>query len=110
MKPIDVTRGKFKISKLTMKQIMEINVKSITFIKMYRISLSLCTHRRHSSIKISNQIGRDGIMFSEAMLRRMKSVLKTLIQMVINNKLGHVKKIKYRYKFVVANHSTTTKI
>jgi hypothetical protein len=36
---------------------------------------SLCIHRRHSSIKISNQDGCGGIMFMEAMLRRIKSVL-----------------------------------
>jgi hypothetical protein len=81
-------------------------VKSFSYVKIYRIGLSLNTNRRNR-IKVCNQIGCNEIEFAETMLRGSQSVLKEIIQMVVNDEFKYFGKIiNHRSRSVITNNGT----
>jgi hypothetical protein len=55
------------------------DVKSITFVKTYTVSLSLSGNGGHIKVNAIKQIRWIGIKFAKAMLGRIKSVFKKYI-------------------------------
>jgi hypothetical protein len=78
MKPINITGGESKITKLMEKNVMGNGVKGTTYVKINRINFTLRTNSRHNRIKVGDQIGCGRIEFTKAMLSWIKSELEKI--------------------------------